>query len=189
MRVSGPDTVFRPAREGEKRMRPSATLILCAALLAGCGDSDAPAPAASTEASAFNIADVRSTLTNQELMAHVIDYSADGVWLRQGWVLGDTVEELFPTDERGWFETESAALTLAEASNLLLLPGRNPDDSQAWIDYTHALHDAAMAAAKAAEKAAADPSPENKQAFFDRGGDIYVVCRDCHSKYVIGEVP
>jgi hypothetical protein len=169
-------------------MRNGAILILCAALLAGCGGSDTPAPASTAEAGPFDVATVRSTLTNQELMAHVIDYSADGVWLRQGWVMGETVEELFPTDERGWFETESAALTLAEASNLLLLPGRNPDDSQAWIDYTHALHDAAMAAAKAAETAAADPSPENKQAFFDRGGDIYVVCRDCHSRYVIGTV-
>ncbi len=167
-------------------MRQGAILIFCAAL-AACGGPGTPATSASGNAE-FNAGDLRATLTTQELMAHVIDYNADGVWLRQGWVLGETVEELFPIDERGWFEAESSALTLAEASNLLLLPGRNPDDSQAWIDWSHGLHDTAIKAAKAAETAASDPSPANKQAFFDAGGEIYVVCRSCHERYVIGNV-
>jgi hypothetical protein len=126
--------------------------------------------------------DFRATLNNKELMAHVIDAAADGVWLNQGWVVSDKgEEELFPTTDAGWLAAENAAATLAEATNLLLLPGRPADEDRAWIEYTHQLHDASIKAMKMAEA-------RDKQGFFDAGGEMYVACRSCHQRYIIGEV-
>jgi hypothetical protein len=155
------------------------------AVLAGCSGGESPTLDASTPATSTGgpaPADFRATLSNKELMSHVIDNAADGVWLHQGWVdSAEGTEELFPTDEAGWMATRNAAATLAEASNLLLLPGRPADDDRAWVDYAHQLHDASIAAMKAADA-------RDKEAFFNAGGDMYVACRSCHQRYVIGEM-
>jgi hypothetical protein len=125
------------------------------------------------------LADFRTTLNLQELMAHVIDYAAFEVWHRQGWIIGDDVVELFPTDDDGWIAAENAARTVAEASNLLLLPGRPRDEDRAWVDFAHQLHDAAMKAGDMAEK-------RDKDAFFNAGTDMYRACRGCHERYIAG---
>jgi len=156
------------------------------ALLAACGQkTDAPA-AASTGAAGMGgatMADLRTALPLKELMAHVIDYNAFSVWHKQGWVIDEDGEhELFPVDDAGWHEAESAALTVAEATNSLLLPGRPQDDDRRWVDDAHALYDAAMKAQAAAER-------KDKQAFFDAGGEMYVACVSCHSHYVQGDEP
>ncbi len=154
--------------------------------LAACGgdagESDAvsTAPAGSTPGEGMGgatLADFRTSLNLQELMAHVIDYNAFEVWHRQGWIIGDTVVELFPTDDDGWIAAENAARTVAEASNLLLLPGRPLDDDRAWVDFAHQLHDAAMLAGDMAEK-------KDKDAFFNAGTDMYRACRGCHQRYI-----
>jgi hypothetical protein len=132
---------------------------------------------------AATINDFKSALPVKELMGHVIDYNAFGVWHNQGWVLDESGwHELFPTDDAGWLAAESAAISLAEASNLLLLPGRPPDDDRRWVDNAHALYDAAMKAQATAQK-------QDKQAFFDAGGDIYEACVTCHAHYVQGDEP
>lgn len=156
-----------------------AAFALSLTLLGACSGKDSPA----TPASASDLGSGYNTqLSMAELMAHVIDYSADGVWLNQGWVLtASGMEELFPTDEDGWLRVENAALTLAETANLLLLPGRRLEGETAWAEYAVALHRTATAAHDAAVA-------RDKEAFFNAGGDIYVVCRDCHQRYIIGEV-
>lgn len=154
--------------------------------LAACGgdggenDAASAAPAGSTPGEGMGgatLADFRTSLNLQELMAHVIDYNAFEVWHRQGWIIGDTVVELFPTDDDGWIAAENAARTVAEASNLLLLPGRPLDDDRAWVDFAHQLHDAAMLAGDMAEK-------KDKDAFFNAGTDMYRACRGCHQRYI-----
>lgn len=154
--------------------------------LAACGgdggenDAASAPPAGSTPGEGMGgatLADFRPTLNMQELMAHVIDYNAFEVWHRQGWIIGDTVVELFPTDDDGWIAAENAARTVAEASNLLLLPGRPLDDDRAWVDFAHQLHDAAMLAGDMAEK-------KDKDAFFNAGTDMYRACRGCHQRYI-----
>lgn len=154
--------------------------------LAACGgdggenDAVSPAPAGSTPGEGMGgatLADFRTSLNLQELMAHVIDYNAFEVWHRQGWIIGDTVVELFPTDDDGWIAAENAARTVAEASNLLLLPGRPLDDDRAWVDFAHQLHDAAMLAGDMAEK-------KDKDAFFNAGTEMYRACRGCHQRYI-----
>ncbi|MBU6319718.1 MAG: hypothetical protein KGS00_08700 [Alphaproteobacteria bacterium] len=159
--------------------------VLAAALigstLSGCAPSSEPETEADV-ASAGSEGAYRTELTTAELMAHVLDHAADGVWLNQGWVVDDKGErELFPTTDEGWLAAENSAATVAETANLLLLPGRRVDEEH-WTDHAHALHKASLEAMKAAEA-------RDKQAFFDAGGAMYVACRDCHQEYILGEEP
>ncbi len=154
--------------------------------LAACGGGGSEdevvskAPAGSTPVEGMGgatIADFRTSLDLKELMGHVMDYNAFEVWHRQGWIIGDTVQELFPTDDDGWIAAENAARTIAEASNLLLLPGRPLDDDRAWVDFAHQLNEAGMKAGDMAEK-------KDKNGFFDAGTDMYRACHGCHVKYI-----
>ncbi len=159
--------------------------LALAITLGACGEaSNTPAPATGPSATTSSVVaaeDFRTQLPMKELMGHVIDSAADGIWLHQGWTVTEEGEtDLFPKTDEEWLATENAALTLAEASNLLLLPNRPQDDDRAWIDFAHGLNAAAMKAHDAAEA-------RDEQAFFDAGGDIFVVCRDCHQRYIIGE--
>jgi hypothetical protein len=97
--------------------------LALAALVAACSDkAESPAAATST-GGAVAASDYRTQLPMKELMAHVIDNAADGIWLAQGWLINaEGTHELFPNTEDGWRYASNAAVTLAEASNLLLLP-------------------------------------------------------------------
>ena len=178
-------------------IRSSSARVLALALalsigslgLAACnGASEEKAstpPAGSTPGEGMGAAtlqDFRTDVDMKDLMAHVIDYNAFEVWHRQGWIIGDTVTELFPTDDEGWHAAESAAFTVAEASNLLLLPGRPRDDERRWVDYAHQLYDGAMKAQGAA-------LARDKNAFFDAGTEMYRACLACHQKYLLGTEP
>lgn len=159
-------------------------LIAAAALATiACSQSQQPAQRTNTSAAQASFANFKSTLDTKEFMGHVIDNAADGIWLHQGWDVGSEGEvDLFPKTDLEWSLTENAAATLAEASNLLLVPERTQDteEDKDWTKFANMLHDAAM---KAKEKAEA----RDKQAFFEAGGEIYSVCTACHEKYLIGD--
>ncbi len=165
------------------RLFPALALALA---FAACSPNEevSSAPAGSTPGEgmgAATLADFKTKNDVKELMAHVIDYTAFGVWHNQGWIIDvEGTHELFPTDDAGWLAAESAAISLAEASNLLLLPGRPRDDDRRWVDYSHALYDAAM-------KTQATAQAKDKQAFFDAGGEIYEACLQCHNHYIQGD--
>lgn len=159
-----------------------AALIFMLSACSGGNETSQP-PASSQGATTAQPVAFGATLNNQELMAHVIDYNAFEIWHRQGWIYNaDGVEELFPVDDEGWFAAESASATLAELANVLLLPERIPQDApDDWIRYAHELNRTARVAMDTAEA-------QDKEAFFDAGGEIYVVCRSCHEQFVIGEI-
>jgi hypothetical protein len=172
-------------------MTRSSTALFVALAVAACSaaacspNSDAPstAPVGSTPGEgmgAATVQDFRTGVNIKDLMAHVIDYNAFEVWHRQGWIIGDSVVELFPVDDDGWHAAESAAFTVAEASNLLLMPGRPLDDDRRWVDYSHQLYDAAMTAQAAA-------LARDKDAFFNAGTDMYRACVACHTQYIQGQ--
>ena len=110
-------------------IRLSAALAMAFAI-AACSPNSDDTPSVATGApvegmGGATLADFKTDTNMKDLMAHVIDFSAFGVWHNQGWLIdADGMHELFPTDEAGWVAAESAAFTLAEASNALLLPGR-----------------------------------------------------------------
>lgn len=169
-------------------IRISTALALAFAMAACSPNSEtvSTAPAGSVAGEGMGgatLADFKTDTNMKDLMAHVIDYSSFGVWHNQGWLIdADGMHELFPTDEAGWVAAESAAFTLAEAANTLLLPGRPPDDDRRWVDWAHQLY-------TAAKKAQATALAQDKQAFFEAGSEMYEACVACHNHYVQGDNP
>jgi hypothetical protein len=87
----------------------------------------------------------------------------------------------------GWTAVENSAIALAEAANLLTIPGRrcangkpapikNPD----WQMWVQGLREAGMAAYKAAQA-------KNQDAIVEAAGVVSEACMRCHDKY--REVP
>ena len=140
-------------------------------------------------------------LTIKDLMLNVIDTNADVVWLSVTTVASDKgLVETRPTTDEEWAKVKGAAITLAEAANLLMIPGRKvaPDDHKSEVPgieleghemdaliakdpqafYKHArdLYAAAMLAARAADKKDADK-------VFEVGEAIEHACEGCHRAY------
>lgn len=140
-------------------------------LLAACSDSaDDGAAAVAAEAN------YDTTLTMQELMLHVLEPAADGLWSTAGWVEDrDGYRELYPTTEEGWAQVVGSAAMVAESGNLLRLPERALDND-AWMVYADGLTQAGFRAMAAA-------SIRNKEDLFQAGADIYSVCSACHQAY------
>ena len=140
-------------------------------------------------------------VTVKDLMLNIIDTSADVVWLSVTTVANEKgLVETRPQNDEEWTKVRQGALTLAEAANLLMIPGRRvapPDhksevpgielegeemdaliakDRAGWYQRAKALHDAAMATYRAAEAKDADK-------VFELGESIENACEGCHSTY------
>jgi hypothetical protein len=139
-------------------------------LLAACGQQSEPASAAKFQP----VTDVNET------MLWILDPAADKIWDSAGTIItaqGRT--ELAPTTAAGWEEVLQAAAVLAEAGNLLMLPGRSAGAD--WNEYSAGLINAGQLAMAAAQQ-------QDSDALFDAGGRIYQVCKACHDQYwVAGE--
>ena len=70
----------------------------------------------------------------------------------------------------------NAAVAVAESGNLLMMAPRAKDD--AWMRICQTMVDAGAKAIRAAEA-------KNADQVFDAGGEIYEVCTNCHSKYML----
>lgn len=153
--------------------------MLWAALLAlsACGRPDIQGedPAKPTPV-VGDVAPYRTALPLNEFMAHVMQHAGDGVWKWQGWIVDEKGERsLFPKNDAEWEEAESGALTLAEITNVLLVPGRRVAEPD-WDKAVLAVRKVALQAAEAAEKKDAD-------AFFAAGGALDEACDQCHVRY------
>jgi len=139
--------------------------------------------------------------TIKDLMLNVIDTNADVVWLSVTTVASDKgLLETRPTNDAEWARVRQGAVTLAEAANLLMIPGRHvarpgeksetpgvelePSEMEELINkdregfYRHAkaLYDAAMLAVEAIDKKDADR-------VFEVGENIDQACEQCHRSY------
>src|SRR5688500_14590048 len=153
------------------------------------------------EAAASALPPFVADVTIKELMLNVIDTNADVVWLSVTTVASDKgLVETRPTTQEEWDRVRRGAITLAEAANLLMVPGRKvaPDhhksevpgielegpemdaliakDPQAFYKHARQLYAAAMLAARAAEKKDADK-------IFEVGETIEHACEGCHRAY------
>ena len=170
--------------------------LVVALAAAGCRRADGEQPEAASAQPPF-----MTDLTIKDLMLNVIDTNADVVWLSVTTVASEKgLVETRPTTDEEWARVKAGAMTLAEAANLLMIPGRRtarpgeksetpgvelePEEMDVLIskdrnkfnDHAKALYNAAMLAAQAAEKKDADK-------IFEVGETIEVACETCHRAY------
>ncbi len=171
----------------------SASVLL---LVAGC-NSQQP----QQQASAQPQADFRPTATVKDIMDALVDPGSDYIWDSVETVVSAKgTEEKAPHTDEEWKQVRNHAIMLLEATNLLQMPGRHvamagekaddpkvelgPEqieelinkDRASWINYTHGLHDATMAAFKAIEK-------KDSEGLLDAGDGIDNACEKCHLQY------
>jgi hypothetical protein len=109
-------------------------------------------------------------------MESTVHPSAEVVFESVGTIISASgTEEIAPKNDEQWATVQHSALTLAEAGNLLMMPGRAKQDSE-WMKLAQGLVDVGMVAHKAAQA-------KNAEALFEAGGQIYEACLRCHSRY------
>ena len=148
-------------------------LALILLLLAACSQSEPPgALTEQTKAVPF-----KPTGDVKHLMQWVLDPATDKVWDSAGFIITtEGTADLQPTTKEGWLAVQHSAAVVAESGNLLMMPGLARDDG-AWRDMSLGLIEAGLRA-----KAAADA--HDADALFEAGGQIYRVCKSCHSVYM-----
>ncbi len=151
-------------------MRTTCGLVLVGVLLmTGCAAEEAPA------GPPF---DMRHT--TRDLMAGMIDASADALWDAVGTIWDENGENYWePETDEEWLAVTGAAMALIESGNLLMLGSRARDTDQ-WYQFSQDMIDAAAVALEAAQ--ARDPD-----AIFDSGEVVYNSCNNCHSIYWVGD--
>jgi hypothetical protein len=140
----------------------------------------------------------------REIMQHIVDPSADGIFESVATVSGPNgVVDKAPSTDEDWAQVESYAWTLTEAATLLNVPGRlvakpgdvdKPGDPSApeltaaqvqekieadrvkWATYVAGLQGAALKALNAAQT-------HNTEALFAVGDTIDEACESCHLQY------
>ncbi|MFM1897422.1 MAG: hypothetical protein RLZZ385_2496 [Pseudomonadota bacterium] len=154
------------------RLQSRLALVSLVMVLTACSPaSDSPTATVTPDTASFN-----TTLTMAELMAHVVDPAADGLWLHAGWISdAEGYRELYPQTDEEWMAAENAGATLIEVGNILALPGRAVDND-AWLVYAEGISAAGLEAMQAAEA-------KDKERFFQAGAELYNVCRACHQAY------
>lgn len=112
---------------------------------------------------------VRHVGTMSELMVTVIRPASDAIFY---------IETRTPADGDGWTALEGQALMVAEAGNLLMLPGRARDQQQ-WMADAALMRDAGAAAFKAAKT-------RTVEAVAAVNDQLYESCVTCHRHYRSG---
>ena len=150
-------------------MRTTCGLVLAGALLiTGCAAEEPAGPPL----------DMRHT--TRDLMAGMIDASADALWDSVGTIWDENGENHWePETDEEWLAVTGAAMSLIESGNLLML-GDRPRDTGQWMAYSQEMIDAAAVALEAAQ--ARDP-----ERIFDSGEVVYNACNNCHSIYWVGD--
>jgi|SRR5439155_11977193 len=92
-------------------------------------------------------------------------------------------DQKFGNPYPGWQSVENASLALAEAANLLMIPGRKcsngkpvPSTRADWPKFVQGLRDAGQAAYKAAQS-------KNMDNIVDAAGTVTEACAACHDEY------
>jgi hypothetical protein len=144
-------------------MRRIVPAIGVCALLVGCGGPTPPP--------------FKPVVDTKLLMQAVVDPNADAIWDSVKTI--DTKEgsqDFRPRTEEEWTAVRNAAISVAEAGNLLMLVPRAKDGGE-WMKRAQEMIDTGEAAIRAAEA-------KNADRLFTVGGDIYETCSNCHRQYM-----
>jgi hypothetical protein len=170
-------------------------VILCLVTAGACQNRESSSPPAAQQPEYI------PTATIKDLMLSVVDPSADVVWLSVTMVTDEKgLVETMPQSDEEWLKVRHGAVTLMEAANLLMIPGRRvarpgeksetpgvelePEemdafiakDRAAWNARAKRLHDATLEVIKAI-----DARDSNK--VFELGEQIEEACENCHKQY------
>jgi len=140
----------------------TAILVCSAVMVTGCGG------AGSVPTS------YRPVATVDQVMDAIVIPSSQAIFDAVVYDTGVLVQA--PKVDDDWFALQMHAMAVAEAGNLLLMPGRAKDTGD-WQTMAHAMTDAAVKVAKAAEAKDVDR-------MLATGGEMYAACVGCHLKYV-----
>ena len=165
-----------------------AGVALVAALFAvACSRVEAPAPAAGAAAGAQS--KVHGNL--REVMRGVLFLHSNVVFFAQGTDPTTVTQDTDPSSAvnpiaglyGGWEAVEDSGIALAEAANLLTIPGRTcangkpvPVQNADWQRFVQGLRDAGMAAYKAGQS-------KDMDKVLDAAGTLTTACSDCHDVY------
>src|SRR5262245_38027200 len=162
-------------------------VVGCLVLAAACARSSTP--------------EFQPTATVKDIMDSVVDPNADAIWdsVEVLVTLAGTEEKAPKTDE-DWKNLRRHAISLLEASNLLLVPGRNiarpgekaedervdlrpeeieervKNDPAAWTTGAHELHAATLESLKAIEA-------RDVKALLNAGDVLDQACEPCARRY------
>jgi hypothetical protein len=134
-------------------------------------------------------------------MSAMVMPSANDLWNAvSSSVTAKGIEEKAPKTEQEWNDVRGKAITIIEASDLILIPGRRvapagavnkepsvnlspeqiekriAEDPASWAKFAHAMHDSVLPALKAIDA-------KNAMALSDAGADIDQACENCHLKF------
>ena len=137
-------------------------------VLAGCEEPSEPQP-------------YKPIANSKQMMNWILDSQADVIWGSAGAIITiEGTQDLAPTTQEGWDNVRNAAATIAEVSNVLMMPGHARAGAD-WIEILQGLQATAVQLIDAAERQDAD-------AVFDLGGQLYNVCVACHQLYVLADL-
>lgn len=109
---------------------------------------------------------ITAVATVKQLCEGMITASSDAIF---------NVGRDVPSNDEEWLAVHNSALMLAESGNLLMIGGRARDAAE-WMEMSHELVDAGVAAVKAVEARDVD-------GLLGAGDQIVVVCEKCHEPY------
>lgn len=175
-----------------------ATIITLALGLVACSQNQAPSAASAAPAIPF-----QPDASIQDLMVNVVDHNADILWESVAVVSSEKgVDERQPRTDEQWAEVRAAAIGLAEATNLLMIPGRKvahegsvlqdsevegilkAEQIQALIDGDRTkFASKALALHAAALDALAAINAKDATKLSEVGGAIDEACEQCHTTY------
>jgi hypothetical protein len=170
---------------------------LAAGLMLGLSGCAQQAPTARPEAGAAFI----PAASIQEIMASIVDTNADDVWNSVATIITRAgIEERAPHTEEEWSAVRRHAVTLAEASNLLVIegrqvaaPGASTSDVPAELGAAEIQKDIAanrqdfVARAQAfhgaVQQAIAAIDARNSEGLVRAGGIMDQACEACHLQF------
>ena len=130
----------------------------------------------SSQPSASAMPPFDTTTSVKDLMANVVDPTADRVWESVGTIMTKegTFEKAPQTDEE-WNQVKASAMAILEVGNLLMIPARSGGNDE-WNQRSLELIAQTKRVIQAAEK-------HDKQGVFDTGADMYDACVNCHKRF------
>jgi hypothetical protein len=162
-------------------------LVVLLLLCAGCTQapkSETAAPAAPPAAPAGQVhGDLRQVMRGILFPnSNVVFAAQDKLDVKQAKDPSTATDPLAST-YGGWQAVENSSIALAEAANLLIIPGRKcsngrdvPVNNEDWKKFVQELRDAGMNTYKAAQSKSTDK-------IVDAAGSMTEACSHCHDKY------